>query len=296
MGRHNGIFAPLHQEVWGHPKTIRAARVVSETCGFPVGFARVSVVAAIHRLTCWAFARGDTGSIADLTDFDLAREAAPELMMEGPPSGCEVGKVLRSALREAGFIESVDGDERIHDFQEHMAKALASRRNGSRGGRPRKNPQDNPQVSSRLPLAKTQEEEEELKKTPTPLKKGGVTKAQVSSFQDLWNQHRGEQPLCRVVGKEREKLIKRALVTTSDMDLHAAAIRAFAANDFARANNHTIDTYCRHHEKWLDAGGEPSSTDRALDDLYGEPEPPLNGKNAADHIFDRIREAQGGGA
>lgn len=134
MGRHNGIWSKVHEPIWDHVKTHRAATVLVEA-GVPPEYAAQVIVGALQRVTCWALRDGDTGRTGELTDARLAGVAWPESAESArfaKPS--KTGAILRAALRAGGFLEGEGETETIHDFADHCRDIL--------GGRDRKRARD----------------------------------------------------------------------------------------------------------------------------------------------------------
>ena len=69
---------------------------------------------------------------------------------------------------------------------------------------------------------------------------------------ETWNRARGPLPKVVKLSRARCRLMLRALATDGDLEMHERAMRAFAAHRFNLDNGYGVDTYCRHHEKWLD--------------------------------------------
>lgn len=130
MGSHNGTYVPWHEPVWSHAKTKAAAAVLvaDPKARVPEEYASALVGRALHALSCWALRDGDTGSTARLTDAELAQIAWPEGVARARIRPAAIGALLRKSLRAGGFLRDVDGDERIHDFQDHCSHILSFRR------------------------------------------------------------------------------------------------------------------------------------------------------------------------
>lgn len=127
MGRHNGIWSKLHEPIWDHAKTHRAASVLT-SAGVPAEYAHQVVVGALHRLTCWALRDGDTGCTGAVSAAKLAVLAWPESAESkrfGSPA--KTGQLLREALVAGGFLEGTGANEAIHDFIDHCRDILGDR-------------------------------------------------------------------------------------------------------------------------------------------------------------------------
>lgn len=146
MGRHNGIWSKLHEPIWDHAKTHRAAAVLV-AAGVPAEYAHQVVVGALHRLTCWALRDGDSGRTGSISDSKLAVLAWPESAESRRfPAQARTGQLLRTALRAGGFLECpchgsvtepigdapeteiLCNEEVIHDFADHCKDVLGDRR------------------------------------------------------------------------------------------------------------------------------------------------------------------------
>jgi hypothetical protein len=154
MGRHNGIWSKVHEPIWDHAKTHRAAAHLVEQ-GVPPEYAAQVIVGALQRVTCWALRDGDTGRTGELTDARLAVVAWPESAESAKFSKpSRTGAMIREALRLGGFLEGEGAAETIHDFGDHCRDIL--------GGRDRKRARD----AERREAERLAKEAEQAKKSP----------------------------------------------------------------------------------------------------------------------------------
>lgn len=110
-----------HQELGRHPKTRRAAKLLSTS--------RAAVIGHIHCLWWWAL---DFAQDGVLTKFD-ADEIADACLWDGEPEAFVTGLV------GAGFLDAVDGQLVVHDWGEYAGRLIerrtsdAERKRRSRG-------------------------------------------------------------------------------------------------------------------------------------------------------------------
>lgn len=127
MGKHNGTYVPWHESFWTHRKTKAAAKALADAGLVEHDVAACLVARALHALACWALRDGDTGSLASLSDAQLAMVAWPEAIEAGQ-SPTTIGNALRTTLRMAGFLDGQPGQETIHDFEDFNDGVLTNRR------------------------------------------------------------------------------------------------------------------------------------------------------------------------
>lgn len=98
-----------HQSLLNHRKTGRLARALNVS--------KVTAVGHLHAFWWWCMDNAPTGMLAGIDPEDIADGAA----WEGEP------KAFIDALVYAGFVDSVPGEECVHDWMDYAGKLIEKR-------------------------------------------------------------------------------------------------------------------------------------------------------------------------
>lgn len=103
-----------HQELRGHPKTKRLARML--------GVSMVTAVGHLHFLWWWALEYAMSGDLSNVDPIDIADAA----MWDADPEQF-VSSMVKCGGGKPGFLEYVDGQLSIHDWDHYVGRLREQR-------------------------------------------------------------------------------------------------------------------------------------------------------------------------
>lgn len=178
MGREHGLWGPVYEQAYDHPKVRAAASVLVEEGVVPECLAVQLVVTAVNRLNLWALRDGESGRVDHLDDVRFGSVTWPESQGTGGPGlplG-EIGALMRRALktrpkgRKRGLVverkTKSDPYEVIHSFKVINRRLISDRK--------RKRTKRKEVTSEGVPRTVRGESAERLRR-PTPTPNSGKT-------------------------------------------------------------------------------------------------------------------------
>jgi len=117
--RSHGTWAPMHEDVHDHAKTLRLAKTLVDL-GVPEEWASDVVVGQLHRLACWCLRDSASGRVGHLTPLRFAQVVRwPHI---------RTANRLWDAWMDSGFVDDARTEgAMLHEFEEYFWHVLRKR-------------------------------------------------------------------------------------------------------------------------------------------------------------------------